>query len=204
MRRFLLLFAICLSVSATAQDFKILFVNTETIRIGGKDLSAGDVFSQSETIQWADAKQAMKVLSLSDKKQFILAATDFKENKMNSAKDYLVKSNRLSTRGRGSLSSVKRQIGESLYVIDTTCVSINYTPDESEFFFLICKGNRHELEFKDGKLLFTPDIWDGVQGPMSVDLCFHYSDKEEELVVKGLNIIPLPETVQIKKMRRRR
>lgn len=203
MRRFLLLFAICLSVSATAQDFKILFVNTGTIRIGDKDLSAGDVFSQSETIQWSDAKQAMKVLSLSDKKQFIFAATDFKERKMKSAKEYLVKTNRLSTRGSGSLSSVVRQIGETLYVIDTTCVAISYTPDESEFFFLLCDGNRHELEYKDGKLIFTPDIWGGLQEPISVDLYYRYADDKDELVVDGLSIVPLPKTVQIKRARRR-
>ena len=203
MRRILLLFAICLSVNATAQDFKILFVNTGTIRIGDKDLAAGDVFSQSETIHWADAKQAMKVLSLSDKKQFIFAATDFKERKMKSAKEYLVKSNRLSTRGSGSLSSVVRQIGETLYVIDTTSVAINYTPDESEFFFLLSDGSRHELEYKDGKLIFTPDIWDGFQEPISVDLYFRYADDKEELVVDGLSIVPLPKTVQIKRARRR-
>ena len=75
MRRFFVLLAICFSVSATAQDFKVLFVNTGTVRIGGKDLSAGDVFNQSETIQWSDDKQAIKALSLSDNKQYVFVST---------------------------------------------------------------------------------------------------------------------------------
>ena len=203
MHRFILLFALCISINATAQDFKILFVNTGTVRIGGKDLSAGDVFNQSETIQWSDAKQAIKALSLSDNKQYVFVSTDFKERKLKSAKDYLVKTNRLSTRGSGSLSSVARQIGETLYVIDTNCVSISYTPDESEFFFLLSDGNRHELEYQDGELIFTPEIWFGRHEPMTADLYFHHSDNEDELVLEELRIIPLPETVQIKRKRRR-
>lgn len=192
MRKFILLFAVFISFSASAQDFKILFVNTGTVRIGGKDLSAGDVFNQSETIYWSDARQAIKALSLSDNKQYVFASTDFKERKLKSAKDYLVKSNRLSSRGIGSLSSVGRQIGETLYVIDSTEVSINYEPDESEFFFLLSNGNRHELQYKDGKLLFTPDIWDCKSEAISVDLYFHYADGDDECVIEELCIMPLP------------
>jgi hypothetical protein len=195
MRRLLFLFAICISISATAQDFKILFVNTETVSIGGKDLVAGDVFNQSDTIQWSDAKQAIKALSLSDNKQYVFVSTDFKERKLKSAKDYLVKSNRLSTRGSGSLSSVERQIGETLYVIDSTEVSINYEPDESEYFFLLLDGNRFELSYKEGRLVFTPVIWTGKDEPITVDLLFHYADGYEECVIEELSIIPLPSVI---------
>ncbi len=195
MRKFILLFAIFISFSASAQDFKILFVNTGTVRIGGKDLSAGDVFNQSETIYWSDARQAIKALSLSDNKQYVFVSTDFKERKLKSAKDYLVKSNRLSSRGIGSLSSVGRQIGETVYVIDSTEVSINYEPDESEFFFLLSNGNRHELQYKDGKLLFTPDIWDCKSEAISADLYFHYADGVDECVIEELCIMPLPSII---------
>lgn len=203
MRKVLLLLLLCVTTTAVAEDFKILFVNTGTIRIGGKDLERGDVFSDSDKIAWTDAKQAVKVLSMTSHKQYVFVSSDFNERKLKSAKDYLVKTNRLSTRGSGSLSSVGRQIGETLYVVDSTSVSINYTPDESEFFFLLSNGSRHKLEYQDGNLLFSPDIWDGAQESMTVDLYFRHSDNEEELVIEGLSIIPLPETVQAKKSRRR-
>lgn len=199
MRRFLLLFAICLSVSATAQDFKILFVNTGTIRIGDKDLSAGDIFSQSETIHWSDAKQAMKVMSVSDKKQFIFAATDFKDRKMKSAKEYLVKTNRLSTRGSKSLSSAVRKMDDPIYAIDTTMVAIDYDPKESEFFFVTDGDRRINLELRDGYLLLTPDIWADNES-VEVDLYYHYSDGTEECIKDGLLIVTLPK--EIKKNKR--
>ena len=104
MRKLFILLAICISASAAAQDFKILFVNTGTVKIGGKELSAGDVFNQTDNIQWSNDKQAIKALSLSDNKQYIFVSEDFKERKLKSAKDYLVKTNRLSTRGSGSSS----------------------------------------------------------------------------------------------------
>lgn len=198
MRRLISLLAILVAVNAAAQDFKILFVNTGTVRIGGKDLSAGDVFNKAETIHWVDAKQAIKALSLSDQKQFIFVSTDFKERKLKTAQDYLVRSNRLSTRGSGNLYALERQLGGSLYVLDTTCVSINYKPDESEYFFLLRDGNRQELEFKEGKLYFTPDIWSG-QEDVVVDLYFRHSDAEEEPLIEGLRIIPLPESVKTKR-----
>lgn len=203
MRKVLLLLSLCLSFTATAQDFKILFLNTETIKIGGKDLKKGDVFNESDKIVWKDDKQAMKVLSLSDYKQFVITAPGFKQNKVQNLKDYMVRSNRLSTRGSGSLSSVERQIGETLYVIDTTEVSISFEPNESEFFFLLKDGDRHILEYKEGRLLFTPDIWDGRQDMITVNLFFHHSDNEEEIVIEDLIIVPIPEAIQLKKSRRR-
>ena len=201
MRKLLLLLTLCISVTATAQDFKILLVNSGTVRIGGKDLSAGDVFNLSETIQWSDAKQAIKALSLSDNSQYVFTANDFKKKKLKSARDYLVKSNRLSTRGSGSLSSVARKIGETLYVIDTTSVAISYEPDESEYFFLLRDGESYELQYDGGKLVFTPDIWEGCQEQMTVNLFFRYSDGEEECVIEDLVIVPLPESIQPSKKR---
>ncbi len=204
MRRFLFLsLLVCFSFTASAQDFKIIFVNTGTIKIGGKDLGKGDVFNESDKIVWVDSKQAMTVLSLSDFKEYVFASPDFEQRKLKSTRDYLVKSNRLSTRGSGSLSSVERQIGETLYVMDTTRVAISYVPDETEYFFLVRDGNRYELEYKDGVLIFTPEIWGELQEPVTVDLYFRHSDNEEELVIEGLGIVPLPETIQTKKAKRR-
>lgn len=195
MRKVLLLLLLCVTTTAVAEDFKILFVNNGTIQIGGKAFERGDVFSDSEKIAWTDAKQAVKVLSMASHKQYVFVSTDFKERKLKSAKDYLVKTNRLSTRGRGSLSSVGRQIGETLFVIDTTEISISYELEEAEYFFLLWDGNRHNLTYNDGKLVFTPDIWAGKEEPITVDLLFHYADGDEECVIEELCIRPLPTVI---------
>ena len=191
MRKLFILLAICISASAAAQDFSILFVNTGTVKIGGKELSAGDVFNQSDNIQWSNDKQAIKALSLSDNKQYIFVSEDFKERKLKSAKDYLVKTNRLSTRGSGSLSSVTRQVGETIYVMDSTRVPISYVPDESEYFFLLFGEKRHKLAHSEGNLFFDADIFNSEE-TLTADLYFHYADGEEECLIEGLCIILLP------------
>ena len=191
MHKLLLILSLCISLSATAQDFKILFVNTGTIRIGGKELKAGDVFNHDEIIHWTEPKQAMEVLSLADMKQYMLVSEDFKDRKMKSAKDYLVKSNRLSTRGSGSLSSVTRQVGETIYVMDSTRVPISYVPDKSEYFFLLFGEKRHKLAYSEGNLFFDADIFNSGE-TLTADLFFHYADGEEECLIEGLCIILLP------------
>ena len=194
---------LCVSFAASAQDFEILFVNTGTIKIGGKDLKKGDVFYESDKISWKDDKQAMKVLSLSDYKQYVLVSPEFKQNKIKTVKDYLVRTNRMSTRGSGSLSSVARQLGNTVYVVDTTRIPIAYQPDESEYFFLVSSGKRFELGYKDGHLVLSPDIWKE-ESPVTCELHFHFSDGEEECVMEELSIIPLPKEILNGNRRRRR
>ena len=184
-------------------DYKILLLNTKTIQIGGKALSVGDCFNQSDPIKWADEKQAMKVLSLADNKQYIFTAAVFNKNKTKSIKDYWVHSNRLSTRGSGSLSSVARKLGDTIYAIDTTRVAVDYVPDEAEYFFLVRDGERFELPYQDGQLVLSPALWEG-DVPTLYDLYFHYSDGEEECVTEELSINPLPKELPKKSRRQRR
>lgn len=195
MRKIVLFLMFFVSVSLEAQDFKILFVNTETIKIGGKDLKKGDVFFESDKIVWKDDKQAMKVLSLSDNKQFVFVSTDFEDRKLKSAKEFLVRSNRMSTRGSGSLSTLARQIGDVVYILDTTRIAVNYVPDESEFFYLLLPDGSHKpIDYSDGSLLFTSDVIAGETEEV-VGLFFRFSDGEDECVIDELSIVSLPVSI---------
>ena len=136
MRKILLFAFLLISVSLQAEDFKILFVNTESIKIGKNTCVAGDVFSDAEKIFWKDGKQAMKVISLKTKKQYVLVSEDFKQRKLKSAKDFIVKNNRLSTRGIGNLATVVGQVGEKIYWLNPTLITIDYEPEDGEYFFL--------------------------------------------------------------------
>lgn len=198
MRRIISLLLVLASISATAQDFKILFVNTGTIRVGGKNLAKGDCFKESDKIAWSNDKQAIRVQSLTDNKQYVLSARDFKQRGLSSSKDYLVRTNRLSTRGSGSLYSVARQIGETIYILDSARVSINYRPYESEYFFLLLGNERHLLEMEDDQLVFDSSVFKG-QEPLEADLYYHYADGKEECVVEGLSLVWLPKSASRKK-----
>ena len=200
MRRFLLILTLFASVSVYAEDFKILFVNSESIKIGKAVRKAGDTFSDTERIYWKDGKQAMKVISLETKKQYVLVSEDFKKKKMKSAKDFILKNHRLSTRGLGRLSDVGDQIGDYLYWFDPTLISIDYELDEGEYFFLRIEEKDLPIDIVDSQLLFDSRIWgDKEPRQLETDLYFHYNSGENELVDPGIIIIPLPEEIHLRR-----
>lgn len=200
MRKIVLLALLLVSVSLRAEDFKILFINTESIKIGKTTRVAGDVFSDAEKIYWKDGKQAMKVLSLDTKKQYVLVSEDFRQRKLKSAKDFIVKNNRLSTRGIGNLSSVAALLGDCIYWLNPTLITIEYEPEEGEFFFLKAKDEEIKLEMDGPQLIFDERIWgESVPSQIETDLYFHYKDGENELVDPGVLIIPLPNEINLKK-----
>lgn len=130
----------------------------------------------------------------------MLVSEDFKQRKLKSAKDYIIKSNRLSTRGIGNLASVATIVGDRIYWFDPTLIAADYEPEEGEYFFIRYDGQSYRLVFEDGQIVFSSSIW-GEQElrPLEVDLMYHYADGEEELVSQGILIIPLPSEIQLRK-----
>lgn len=202
MRRILLFALLIVSVSLRAEDFKILFINTESIKIGKNTCVAGDVFSDGDKIFWKGGKQAMKVISLETKKQYVLVSEDFKQRKLKSAKDFIVKNNRLSTRGIGNLTSVAAQFGEKVYWFNPTFITIDYEPEDGEYFFIKIGEEEIKLEMDGQQLVLDEYIW-GERSPSSTeaDLYFHYKDGDNELVNSGIQMIPLPSEIRLKKKR---
>ena len=200
MRKFCILVLLLVSASLHAEDFKILFINTESIKIGKNTCVAGDVFSDGDKIFWKDGKQAMKVISLETKKQYVLVSEDFKQKKLKSAKDFIVKNNRLSTRGIGNLATVAGQFGEKVYWLNPTLISIDYEPEDGEYFFLKVKDEEIRLEMEDQQLVLDDHIWgEKNPNPTETDLYFHYNDGDNELVSSGILIIPLPSEIHLNK-----
>lgn len=182
-----------------AEDFKILFLNTENIKIGKTVRTVGDTFSDGEKIFWKDGKQAMKVISLESKKQYVLVSEDFKQKKVKSTKDFIVKNNRLSTRGIGNLATVAGQVGEKVYWLNPTLITIDYEPDDDEYFFLKVRDEEIRLEMVNQQLVLDEHIWEeNNPSPAEVDLYFHYKDGDNELVSSGILIIPLPSEIHLK------
>ena len=205
MRRLFLLLALMASVSMRAEDFKILFLNTESIKIGKTVCVVGDTFNDSEKIFWKDGKQAIKVMSLDTKKQYVLVSEDFKQRKMKSAKDFIIKNNRLSTRGIGNLSAVARQIGDKIYWVDPIIIDVAFKPEKGEYYYLVIDLRKHILEYSDGHLVFDSGIWgDSTPTQETADLFFHFSDGSDELVSSEIEIVPLPNEVILKGRRRHR
>lgn len=197
MRKILFLILLLDSLSLYAEDFKILYLNTESVKIGRTVRKIGDTFKDNEVIHWKkDKRQAMKVLSLDTKKHYVMVSEDFKQRKMKSAKDYLEKNNRLSTRGLGSLSTVSSQIGDKIYWLESASVSIDYEPYPEEYFLLKCEGREVALTIVDGQLVFDRSIWCGDEPhQLEADLYYHYKEGDNELVSSGILIVPMPSKI---------
>ena len=200
MRRFILILTLFASVSVHAEDFRILFVNSESIKIGKTIRKAGDTFSDTERIYWKDEKQAMKVISIETKKQYVLVSEEFKKKKMKSVKDFIFKNHRLSTRGIGRLSDVGAQVGDIVYWLDTTLISIDFEPEEGEYFFLRINEKDLPIEIMESQLVFDSKIWGEMEpSQLEADLFFHYNTGENELINPGLLFVPLPSEIHLRK-----
>lgn len=136
----------CINNIIFAQDYKITFLNTNSIRIGNKNLSTGSTFKKTDVIQWQDDMQAMKVFDLKNKKTIAIVAKPFKTESCSSLDEYLSKTNHLSTRGVINPNNLKKEDFKTdpnvLYLIDNVYVdaSIYYDPSMTE-----------TIEFYDGK-----------------------------------------------------
>ncbi len=142
----------------------------------------------------------MKVISLETKKQYILVSEDFKQRKMKSAKDFIIKNNRLSTRGSGQLSRIAAQFVDRVYCFNPTLITIDYNLDDGESFFLQIGERAVPLEMDGPQLILDDRIW-GVRdsSPIVADLFIQYANGKNELIRSGILIIPLPNSVQNKR-----
>lgn len=135
----LILVKLVFVLTMSAQEsYKILFLNTPHIHIGGKDCKVGDCFDGNSPIQWDNEKQAMKVLCVGTQRQSIVLAKHFKNEGSKSLTAYLVQNKHLSTRGGAKLSLVelKRYLSDTFYLIDSIRVSTTLPTDEKHFFYV--------------------------------------------------------------------
>ena len=102
-------------LSCYADKYRILQMNTETIRIGNRYCHSGDVFTDDETIFWEKSNQAMKVRNERTKEIFIFVEPDFKKKSAKSINSYYIKNNHLST-ASVNMDSVSSK--EGLYLFD--------------------------------------------------------------------------------------
>lgn len=67
MRHTLLTMFLFIAAVAFADDYKILYLSTETIIIGGKTLRVGDTFNDKSIINWTLACQSMRIKRINGK-----------------------------------------------------------------------------------------------------------------------------------------
>lgn len=109
--------------SLYAENYLILKINTSSVVIGNKTMHAGDIFKDNDVIHWQNDKQAIKAQNLNSKEIRLFVAQQFKNNNSRSIKDYYVKTNRMSTRGRLSFSDFEEDLCDTtFFLMDTIAI----------------------------------------------------------------------------------
>lgn len=91
MRKILLLIiSFLLTVNISATEYKILKLNTESIKIGNKICRKDSVFNDTWTISWTSTKQCMTVQNMNDRTISYLSGAAMQSQNAKTVKDYLL------------------------------------------------------------------------------------------------------------------
>lgn len=208
MNKKLCIASICTIISSAAfgEPVKILFLNTPSINIGGKNLKVGDSFDDAATINWQSAKQAMKVQNVKSKKQQLVAARQAQGTK--SLKDFFSKTNHLSTRGDGlmGIEGLEEYLNNTFYLLDPiTIKSMLETNGKSYFIATFQIGSEQKkVKLSGDSESFTIDktILDGIEEtrlPDEINVSIYYhedGETEDELISDKMVIVPISNNIK--------
>lgn len=203
MRKSIIAF-LALLVTATiwADDYKILKMNTPSIKIGKRICKSGDVFSDQDKILWSADKQAIKVQNLKTKEIRLFVGNDFFTKKSTSIKDYYVKTNHLSTRGNMmTLEEFAEQLPDTLYLWEDITMELPFAPEDSSFFFIAYKDKngsdrKSMLETADDSITVSRQSFGHEEDRDEITVSFNYHDGlygEDSVLKDTVRIIMIPD-----------
>jgi hypothetical protein len=178
-----------------ADDYKILQLNTSYVRIGNRNCTKGDVFSDESVIFWEQDKQAFKAQNLKTKEIKLFAEPDFRAKGSKTIKDYYVKTNRLSS--RGNEASALDEISDTVYLCDSIFMDIPVELDSVHYCYVVYNDQagkvQKRLRYKDQGFFIEKDLFDEKirEKDIQVDLFYHMPD-EEYLLKESLTIVFIP------------
>jgi len=185
---------IILLVAATlwADDYKILKMNTASIKIGNRTCTQGDVFSDKSIIYWKGDKQAFKAQNVKTKEIHLFSAPAFQTCGSKTIKEYYVKNNHLSTRGGlFSLDDLAAEIGDTLYLWERMKIESPYQLDSTSYFYLSYidstgQNTQKILESDKDSLVIDKSVFNKVLFGNGIYVSLRYSNKriKEDCSVK--------------------
>lgn len=189
--------ALMMALFSFADTYKVLFVNSNAIKIGSKQAVVGMIFSDKDIIIWSNSEQAIKVVDLTTKRGAVLTAKALTRHKASSVYDYLTSKKHLSTRDlKGNRIMEEWQIDSTLYLLDTIKISRPQTTSKTVVANAVDEnGNVIDLPVsEDGKyFIITNSIYNG-EPPRSKHIDIKEYDKERDwkyTVYRNLIIEPV-------------
>lgn len=190
-------------LAGRAEDYKILYITSPDISIGGKYVNVGDVFSDSAPINWTGPRQAIKVQHISTHKQSLIVAEKYKKFKSSNLMSYLASNKQLSARQGELLNPLELSVvlNRTHYLLDTISVNCGMPVDDTCFFYATYEYNGETINKKlttcRGKLIFDQSLFsiDGIAiTPFDVDLKVYYINRKNNtktIIADKMKILPL-------------
>lgn len=199
----IVLIALFSPLIASADNYKILNMNSATIKIGDRVCKTGDEFSDQEIeyIQWTHDKQAIKVQNTTSKTIHLLVGQQFKNGGAKTIKDFFVKKKHLSTRGM-SLKEMENYLTDEFMLLDSISVESNELTDKQHFFVMSYKHNgkkvRKRLMGEDGEFIIDRTLFDEELSVPEVTASILYVNtkiRKKYLITEAMKIVLLPSSI---------
>ena len=193
-----ILFAFCVAFDVLADNYKILQMNTTSIKIGEQLCKVGDVFSDESEIQWDDSKQAIKAQNLMTKEIRLFVSQDFKAKNSKTIKEYYLNTAHLSTRGSIiALSDLAESLPDTLYLCDTISIESPVGMNSDYYYFIKCKANDlimdKPLKFEKRNIIIDKSLFGDSLNSEDVLVSLFFKLRGENVLVKDslrIELIP--------------
>ncbi len=161
----LLIVILCAALGFCARaDYRILFLNTPDIEIGGKALKVNDTFKDGAPIKWTSGRQAMKVVDTKTREKMVLLADDFSKANASSLEAYLARTKAESgASATAPMSSLASYLNKHFYLLGSLEIETGVPTDERHYFFISYSHSGHEITKAvpndNGTFTITPGIF---------------------------------------------
>ena len=189
-----------------ADNYKILLMNTMTIKIGTRVYKKGDTFSDDSIIFWEKDKQALKAQNLRTKEIRLFAEPEFKAKGCKTIKDYYVKNNHLSTRITGqTLGDIAEGLAEegTIYLLDTIFIESPMPVDSTRYFYISYSNEgrteKKVLKKEEDQLIIDRSLFPITEGlsVMTISMLYYYKGIDDDyLLTDSMRVVLIPERIK--------
>lgn len=150
-KMFFIMMALLIALIVFADDYKILYMNTSSVKIGNRECRKGDLFSSDSIIVWTKERQAIKAQNLRNKEIFLFTERAFKSNNSMTMtiREYLFKTKHMSARATGlSLSELSELLNDTFDLLDTIRFESPVPMDSTRSYYIQYIKNDSTIEKK--------------------------------------------------------
>lgn len=198
MKRFACLLLLLSYLQVYADNYKILQLNTNYIKIGKTTCRQGDVFSDEDQIYWANDHQAMKAMNVKTKEIKVFVSKEFINAKAKGIKDYYIKINHLSTRGEiMTFSDLAEELSNTLYILDSYPIESPIMIDSLSSYVVSYEKEGKQwrnLMSTDDMFFISRDLFEVGEEyqEFTLSLFFRRKNMDDYLITDKLNVVFLP------------